>query len=82
MRQQHYERLKTHCPKGHEYNTINTRTTKEGKRVCRECDRERKRMISARNVAGAEQQEAPEPGEDSGASEWADTGESQRDDDT
>lgn len=68
MRQQHYERLKTHCPKGHEYNTINTRTTKEGKRVCRECDRERKRMMSARNVAGAEQEEAPEPGEDSGAS--------------
>ena len=41
-RQDHYERRKTECPKGHEYSEENTRITKEGKRVCRQCDRERR----------------------------------------
>lgn len=40
-RQDHANRNKTHCPKGHEYTDENTRITKEGKRVCRSCDRER-----------------------------------------
>lgn len=42
MRQDHYERRKTHCPKGHEYDEANTRITPAGKRVCRACDRERR----------------------------------------
>lgn len=42
MRQDHYERRKTHCPKGHEYDEANTRITPAGKRVCRTCDRERR----------------------------------------
>lgn len=28
---------KTHCPKGHAYDARNTRTTKDGSRVCRRC---------------------------------------------
>lgn len=50
MRQDHAERRKTHCPRGHEYNDENTRITPAGKRVCRVCDRER----SATRAAGAE----------------------------
>lgn len=42
MRQDHYERRKTHCPRGHEYDEANTRITPAGKRVCRACDRERR----------------------------------------
>lgn len=32
--------IKTHCPRGHEYNEANTRVY-EGRRFCRVCDRER-----------------------------------------
>lgn len=32
---------KTHCPKKHEYTEENTRLTKSGHRVCRECERTR-----------------------------------------
>jgi hypothetical protein len=43
MRQRHYERSKTHCPKNHPYEGENLIVSKDGKRKCRECDRERKR---------------------------------------
>lgn len=81
MRQQHYERARTHCPKGHEYTSENTRLTKENKRVCRDCDRMRKRTIYAKNVAGADKGEAPPLGGSDGAS-LADTGEGQPDHDS
>lgn len=51
MRQQHYNRLKTECKKGHEYTPENTYTTTDGKRVCRACTRERDRKRSAGSVA-------------------------------
>ena len=35
---------KTHCPKGHEYNTKNTYHRSNGDRVCRTCGRLRKRI--------------------------------------
>lgn len=35
---------KTHCPKGHVYNDINTKIDKLGKRSCRKCRRERERL--------------------------------------
>lgn len=38
-----YESLKTHCPKGHEYNKENTYVYR-GSRFCRICDRERKKI--------------------------------------
>jgi len=41
-RQDHAHRRKTECPKGHEYTPENTRTTPAGRRVCKQCDRDRK----------------------------------------
>lgn len=58
-RQNHFHRSKTHCPKGHEYTSDNTRNTDNGRRVCRACDRERKSSVT--RVAGSER-EAPLPG--------------------
>jgi hypothetical protein len=40
-RQDHAGRRKTECPKGHAYDEENTRISKDGKRVCRACDRQR-----------------------------------------
>ena len=37
-----HQRVKTHCPRGHEYNEENTRIY-NGRRFCRTCDRERKK---------------------------------------
>ena len=38
------ERVKTHCPKGHAYDMVNTRYEAQGrKRRCRQCKRERER---------------------------------------
>lgn len=31
--------LKTHCPRGHEYDAANTHVSPDGKRRCRACDR-------------------------------------------
>jgi len=43
MRQRHYERSKTECPKGHPYEGGNLIAGSDGRRRCRECDRARKR---------------------------------------
>lgn len=40
----HHQAIKTHCPKGHEYDAINTHRTSDGRRMCKECGR-----ISVRN---------------------------------
>jgi len=34
---------KTHCPQGHPYDAANTYTSKQGKRQCRTCNRQRRR---------------------------------------
>ena len=39
-RQDHAERRKTHCPKGHEYTEENT-ARRSGRRFCKQCERER-----------------------------------------
>ena len=44
MRQRHFERSKTECPKGHPYEGDNLIMGKDGKRRCRECDKARKRQ--------------------------------------
>ena len=38
-----YQLSKTHCPQGHPYDAENTYTTRDGKRMCRECMRTRAR---------------------------------------
>lgn len=42
-RQRHAGRLRTECPQGHPYSGANLILGKDGKRRCRECDRQRKR---------------------------------------
>lgn len=66
-RQDHAERRKTHCPKGHPYDEENTRRTPSGKRVCRACDRARKSATSVTSAAGADQKPAPAGSESDGA---------------
>lgn len=51
LRQDHAERRKTHCPQGHEYDEANTRITKDGKRVCRACDRGRDRKKRSDDIS-------------------------------
>ena len=43
IRQRHFERSKTHCPKNHPYEGDNLIEGSDGRRRCRECDRSRKR---------------------------------------
>lgn len=40
---------KTHCPKGHAYDSANTLVRPNGQRVCRECGREQTRQYIAAN---------------------------------
>ena len=54
IRQRHYERNKTHCPAGHPYDEGNTRHTADNRRVCRSCDRARKRKSFGGGVADME----------------------------
>jgi hypothetical protein len=58
MRQDHAGRRKTECPQGHTYDEANTRITPAGKRVCRQCDRDR-RKDSVTRVAGLEEKVSP-----------------------
>jgi len=67
-RQDHANRKKDKCPKGHEYNEENTRNTSSGRRVCRQCDRDRQKRAtkltvthpaSLENVASAVEMELP-----------------------
>lgn len=44
MRQRHFARSRTECPKGHSYEGENLILGKDGKRRCRTCDRARKRQ--------------------------------------
>ena len=46
MRQRHYERSRTECPKGHPYEGDNLIVGSDHRRRCRTCDRERKRTRS------------------------------------
>jgi hypothetical protein len=43
MRQRHFERSKTECPKGHPYDGANLINGSDGRRRCRTCDQIRKR---------------------------------------
>ena len=53
FRQDHANRAKTHCPKGHEYTEETTRKTPDGKRVCKICDRDRKRSTKITVIGSA-----------------------------
>jgi len=44
LRQRHHERSVTHCPQGHPYDGDNLIVRSDGKRRCRICDIERKRI--------------------------------------
>lgn len=46
----YYNRIKTHCPKGHEYSQENTHFTPDGRRKCLECGRIYMRMKRANCV--------------------------------
>lgn len=50
----HHWAAKTHCPQGHPYDSENTHKTRDGRRMCRACLRERNRVTRAlRRVAVA-----------------------------
>ncbi len=45
---------KTHCPKNHPFDTVNTYIDKRGHRYCRECERQKSRRNKARRRANGE----------------------------
>lgn len=59
MRQRHYERARTECPKGHPYDGDNLIQGSDGRRRCRECDRARKRNGSTPETPPASTTTAP-----------------------
>ena len=64
-RQDHANRRKTTCPKGHEYTEDNTRITPAGKRVCKTCDKIRKQsneLSFMRSASSLEEEETPHAG--------------------
>lgn len=42
----HHNTVKTHCPRGHAYDALNTYVTPRGLRNCRTCSRERQRKAA------------------------------------
>jgi hypothetical protein len=50
-RQDHANRGKTACAHGHPFTEANTRIRSDGKRACRQCDRERVRIPNSAGVA-------------------------------
>ena len=48
IRGRHENSMKTHCPRGHEYNSTNTKIIASGSRWCRECGRIRTRNYYAK----------------------------------
>jgi len=52
LRQRHYERSVTHCPQGHPYEGENLIVNGDGKRRCRICIAERKRVSRLRESGG------------------------------
>lgn len=52
-RDRHSIFLRTHCIHGHEYNEVNTRITRKGQRVCRPCDRDRRKKPPKKPVEAA-----------------------------
>jgi len=47
----HGQSRKTHCPKGHPYDAVNTRVSKRGERICRTCNKALEAIRCARENA-------------------------------
>lgn len=47
----HWQRLKTHCPQGHEYSTANTLLRPNGHRYCRTCNNSRAKANASKRMA-------------------------------
>lgn len=74
-RQDHHARNRTHCPKGHEYSEANTRITPAGKRVCRECDRSRRKSVTRIAGSVAQKENPRQGGAGGGSGSYSATGE-------
>ena len=47
----HFNANKTHCPAGHEYDSVNTHIKRDGSRICKTCNRNRAREWYRKRVA-------------------------------